>query len=90
MPWSRGAVNDRHEMIERHLAGWTKTELAEHFGVSWRCVHKWVERFEDSEGDWEALEEKSRKTYHSPRSTPQAIVDGLLRLALKDKDGRPS
>jgi len=80
-------MNDRHEMIERHLAGWTKTELAEHFGVSWRCVHKWVERFEDSEGDWEALEERSRRPHHSPRRTPQAIVDDLLRLKRKYQDG---
>lgn len=87
MPWSRGPVNDRHAMIERYLDGWSKTELAEHFGVSWRCVHKWVERFEASGCDWISLEEISRRPHRSPRRTPERIVKRLLRLKRKYKEG---
>jgi putative transposase len=78
MPWSRGAMNDRELMIRLYNDGWTQAELAERFGVSWRCVHKWIARWRTDPVF--GLCERSRGPLGRPRTTPLQYVDELLAL----------
>lgn len=78
MPWRRGPVDERTTMVGLHLSGWTKADLAEEFGVSWRCVHKWVERFR-VEGE-DGLDERSRAPKSSPQRKGHEAVEELLAL----------
>src|SRR5437867_12374485 len=47
MPWRRGPMDERRRMIELYESGWTQSELADEFGLTWRCVHKWVKRHQE-------------------------------------------
>lgn len=80
MPWKRGPMDERQRMIELYESGWAQSDLAEEFGLSWRCVHKWVKRYlEEPE---QGLEERSRAPKTSPqRKTARAIAElvGLKR-----------
>ena len=40
-------MDDRELMIRLYVEGWSKAELAERFRVSWQCVHKWIERWNE-------------------------------------------
>ncbi len=87
MPWSLGKMNDRYEMAGKWKKGWTKAELAEHFHVSWRTIHKWVSRLE--RGEENALEDRSRRPHSSPRRTCESIVKQLIKLKKKYPDWGP-
>lgn len=78
MPWRRGPVDERTTMVELYLDGWTKADLAAEFGVSWRCVHKWVERF-SCEGE-KGLKERSRAPHRSPQRKSSEAISELLAL----------
>ena len=81
MPWSAGADRDRKRMIEGYLSGKTREQLATEFGLSLRCVAKWIARFK-KEG-WDGLNERSRRPLSSPNRTPVALVKKLIRLKRK-------
>lgn len=81
MPWSRGPVDEREEMIRMYECGWRKSDLAEHFGVTWRCVHNWVKRhLADPEL---GLLERSRAPLTNPHQKSAAVVEELLALKRK-------
>lgn len=78
MPWSRGRVNDRIELMKMWESGWySVVELAARAGVTRQCVHKWI-------GRWEAereagMVELSRAPLN-PRRTEPALIEQLVRL----------
>ncbi len=68
-------MDERERMIDLHKDGWTQSDLAEEFGVTWRCVHKWVKRYLDEPEL--GMTERSR----APRSSPQRkTVEAVLEL----------
>jgi transposase InsO family protein len=54
-------------MVRRYQAGWPKAHIAKAMGVSRKCVHSWISRFE-SEGEAGLLDRSSR-----PHTTPTRI-----------------
>ena len=68
--------------------GVSVAEAAERHGVARSCAYKWVGRY--AEFGVEGLHERSRRPEHSPRRTPQAIVDELLELKRKYEDFGPA
>lgn len=87
MPWSRGPVKDRIELMRMWESGrYTVVELAERAGVSRQCVHKWVRRWKaDGEG---GMEELSRAPLNPSRVDPE-LIQQLLRLKQEQPDRGP-
>lgn len=81
MPWSTGPVNDRIKMIGMWQRGESVQELAERFGVTRQCVHKWIVRY--TEEDRAGLVERSRAPHQSPNQTSPELIDELLCLKRK-------
>jgi putative transposase len=78
-------MRERLQMISLYETNkYTVTELAEHFKVSRKTVHKWLGRFED-EGV-SGLRERSRAPHRRPRATPDEIV----RAVVKAKQSHPT
>lgn len=71
-------MDERQRMIEDYETGWTQADLALAYGVSWRCVHKWVKRYrEEPEA---GLEERSRAPHVSPQKKSAEAIEELLEL----------
>jgi transposase InsO family protein len=58
--------------------GMSITDAAIKHGVARSCAYKWVWRYRESGPA--GLEERSRRPEHSPKRTPQPLVDELLAL----------
>ena len=54
MPWKETyAMKERLKLVSLYETGrYTVTELAQHFGVSRKTVHKWLERFAEDKDAW--------------------------------------
>lgn len=39
-------LDHRADFVQRYQAGWAKAHIAEAMGISHRCLHSWVSRFE--------------------------------------------
>jgi len=88
MPWSRGAVSDRYEMVRLFEEGWPKSDLADRFGVSWRTVHEWIGRYA-AEGE-AGLVERSRRPHSSPTRVSEALAEELIELKRKYPEFGPA
>ncbi len=79
MPWKETyAMKERLKLVSLYETGrYTVTELAQHFGVSRKTVHKWLERF--AEEGVSGLDGRSRAPHRSPRDTPTPVVLAVLR-----------
>ena len=87
MPWSRGPVGDRIELMRMWESGqYTVAELAGRAGVSRQCVHKWIGRWK-SEGE-AGMVERSRAPLNPQRVDPK-LVEQLLRLKDEHPDRGP-
>lgn len=71
-------MDERERMIELYEQGWTQAELAEEFGVSWHCVHKWVRRH--NEQPEMGLVEQSRAPRSSPQRKSRGAIEELIGL----------
>ena len=80
MPWEGVTVSEqRHNFIRDYADGhYTRTELAERFGISRKTVHKWIKRF-NAEG-LKGVEERSRRPRSCPWQTDKRIVDDLVAM----------
>lgn len=65
-------------MVERVLAGQSRSAVAAQMGCSRQTVHKWVRRFE-AEGP-AGLEDRSSRPASSPSRTPTAVEQRICRL----------
>jgi len=79
LPWKETcAMRERAQMVSLYETGrYTVTELAQHFEVSRKTVHKWLGRFAD-EG-LSGLDERSRAPHRRPKSTPAEVVLAVVR-----------
>jgi len=87
MPWSRGPVDDRIEMMRMWESGfYTVVELAGRAGVTRQCVHKWIRRWEAS-GE-AGMEELSRAPLN-PKRVDEQLVKRLVQLKGEYPDRGP-
>jgi putative transposase len=80
MPWEGVTVSEqRRNFIRDYTDGsYSKTELAERFGISRKTAYKWIDRFKE-EG-LKGIEERSRKPLGCPWQTDKRIVEDLVQL----------
>ena len=80
MPWEGVTVSEQcHNFIRDCADGYySKTELAERFGISRKTAHKWIDRFK-ADG-LKGLEELSRRPHSCPWQTDKRIVEDLIAL----------
>lgn len=79
MPWKETcAMKERLQLVSLYETGtYTVTDLAQHFRVSRKTVHKWLGRFAD-EGV-SGLDERSRAPHRRPKATPTSVVLAVVR-----------
>jgi len=79
LPWKETcAMKERMQLVSMYETGkYTMTELAEHFGVSRKTVHKWLGRF--AEHGLAGLNERSRAPHRCPSTTPPEVVLALVK-----------
>lgn len=80
MPWEGVTVSEQKQrFIEDFLLNcYSKTELAERFGISRKTTHKWINRYRDH--GQAGLEDLARRPKSCPWQTPSAIVEELVEL----------
>lgn len=90
MPWEGVTVSEqRKRFIEDYLLNlYSKTELAERFGISRKTAHKWIERYK--EHGQSGLQEQSRRPHSCPWQTDEAIVAELVELRKKHPTWGPA
>ena len=71
-------MDERRRMIELYESGWTQSELADEFGLTWRCVHKWIKRHREEPEL--GLYERSRAPRSSPYRKTEMAIDELVAL----------
>jgi transposase len=86
MPWESVTVSkQRQSFIRDYVDGhYTRTELAERFGISRKTAYKWINRFK--RGGLKGIEELSRRPRSCPWQTDQRVVEELVAM----RKARPS
>ena len=87
MPWSV-SMTAREAFIFDVNDGMTPTEAAEEHGIDRSCAYKWLARYREL--GWEGLQDLSRRPEHSPKRTPQNVIDALVALKTKHPDMGPA
>jgi len=89
MPWKETcAMDEKLKLINDWISKeHTISELGEHYQVSRKTVHKWINRFK--EGGLEALKEVSRAPDCHPNATPSEIISEIIDVKLRHKDWGP-
>lgn len=78
---ARTTFHGRLLIVQRYQAGWAKAHIAKAMGVSRKCVHTWVSRYET---DGEAgLADRSSRPHCTPGRTPRSwpgggVIDAVL------------
>ena len=73
---ARTTFHARLLMVERVEAGWAKAHIATATGVSRKCVHTWISRFQ---ADGEAgLVERSSRPHTTPTRTPRTVENQIV------------
>lgn len=82
MPWEvTGPMNERMQLVRAHGSGrHTVTELAEHFGVSRKTVHKWLNRWR--EHGPEGLADQPRASLTHPNAIAAEVKEAVVRAKL--------
>lgn len=63
-------------MVRRYQAGWPKAHIAAAMGVSRKCVHTWISRFE-TEGQ-AGLADRSSRPHSMPARTPRRLENQIV------------
>lgn len=79
MPWSElSPMDQRVQFIADYLRDiLSVTELCDLYHISRKTGYKWIERY--LRHGPAALEERSRKSRHSPHATPDEMVSAFIR-----------
>lgn len=82
MPWKvTWPMRERTQLVSLYETGhFTVTELAAHFEVSRKTVHKWLRRF--AQEGTEGLQDRSRAPLRHPNAAPAAVVAAVVRAKL--------
>lgn len=78
MPWrDTSPMEQRLQFISDYLRQlWSMAELCDRYRISRKTGYKWLARYEA--GGRNGLYDRSRRPHHSPRATPQHLVDALI------------
>lgn len=89
MPWKEtSAMDERIRLIGEYLSGqWSITELSRVYGISRKCIYKWIERYED-EGA-QGIRERSRAPLRHPNATGPEIVEMIVKEKLSHQKWGP-
>jgi len=72
-------------MVQRHQAGWPKARIAEAMGVSRKCVHTWIGRFEAT-GE-AGLADRSSRPHTMPGRTPRGLENQIVAWRRRHRCG---
>jgi transposase InsO family protein len=75
---ARTTYQGRLLIVERFRDGWNKSHIASAMGISRKCVHKWINRFE-AEGE-AGLQDRSSRPRTMPTRTPAVLEDQIVAL----------
>ncbi|CRZ17660.1 IS481 family transposase [Mycolicibacterium neworleansense] len=73
---ARTTFHGRLLMVRRYQAGWPKAHIAAAMGVSRKCVHTWISRFE-AEGQ-AGLADRSSRPHSMPARTPRRLENQIV------------
>jgi transposase len=82
---ARTTVYARGLIVERRLAGWSATSVAEQLGISRPTVDKWWRRYQD-EGR-AGLEDRSSRPHTTPTRTPPEVEQQILEARAELRRG---
>jgi transposase InsO family protein len=75
---ARTTYQGRLLIVERFRDGWNKAHIATAMGISRRCVHKWIARF-DTEGE-SGLHDRSSRPRTMPTRTSASVEAQIVAL----------
>jgi len=82
---ARTTFHGRLLMVERHQAGWAKARIAEAMGISRKCAHTWISRFE-SDGE-AGLFDRSSRPHSMPNRTPRGLENQIVAWRRRHRCG---
>ena len=89
MPWKGVTVSEQRQRFleDYQLNYYSITELAEHFSISRKTAHKWINRFKTHGKS--GFHEHSRRPHSCPWKTDASIVEELVGLRKKHPNWGP-
>ena len=82
---ARTTYHGRVLMVERYQLGWAKAHIAAAMGLSRKCVHTWISRYE-AEGE-AGLHERSSRPHSTPTRTPAAVENQIVAWRRRHRCG---
>lgn len=86
MSHANAALTPRHRLIVGRLVvdeGWSISEVAARFQVSWPTVKRWAERYRTGE----SMQDRSSRSHHSPNNTDTKTTKRCIHLRLRLREG---
>lgn len=83
---ARTTFHGRLLIVQRHRDGWKQSQIAEAMGISRKCVHTWIGRY-DAAGE-AGLQDRSSRPHSSPRRTPAAVEQQVLAARREHRRGQ--
>jgi len=80
-------IKQRLAWIKMHERGAPVTAVYQHYGISRKTFYKWLGRYQQAQGDWHALKDRSRRPHSHPRAVPKATVERVLTLRQRTRYG---
>ncbi|MDA2895519.1 IS481 family transposase [Mycolicibacterium sp. BiH015] len=82
---ARTTFHGRLLMVRRYQAGWPKAHIAAAMGVSRKCVHTWISRFE-AEGE-AGLVDRSSRPHTTPTRTARSVENQIVAWRRRHRCG---
>ena len=82
---ARTTVHGRLLMVRRYQAGWAKAHIAAAMGVSRKCVHTWISRFEA--GGEAGLVDRSSRPHTTPTRIPRVLENQVVAWRRRHRCG---
>lgn len=82
---ARTTYQGRLLIVQRYKAGWPKARIAEAMGMSRKCVHSWISRFE-TEGE-AGLSDRSSRPHTMPTRTPGDLENQIVAWRRRHRCG---
>ncbi|WP_082100180.1 IS481 family transposase [Demequina maris] len=83
---ARLTVHGRRLIVERHRQGWAQAHIAAAMGVSRKCVHTWIARFE-ADGD-DGLADRSSRPHRCPTRVGSDVEVAVIAHRRATRQGR--
>lgn len=82
---ARTTFHGRLLMVRRYQAGWAKAHIASAMGVSRKCVHTWISRFE-AQGE-AGLVDRSSRPHTMPTRVPRSVENQIVAWRRRHRCG---